>query len=337
MARVPLSTAKENVPLSNNARALRHEFFGDHLYRSVISSDRLETDLLAQLESEFKYLLQQTTDVDDTFWLAFPPMKAFFRSLVSSTAGRYHLETRSFDDDEKRFVVVIKHPHVGAPPLISYDQVRLAKGYYIPKEAPPATPKRANQFRRSDTDFAELTKELADFTCCPKKHNYSRWAWDDRRDALFEQPYEGGISSCFQHFVELVNIQPCGTQTSGDRSSSSSSQQHDLDDNQPNKRLKQETKTGPPETHFGRLLDHQCGIPGLVNVQPLPTPSTALLTFSGIKDVEHIFKDEASPVLQVRLTNGMEASCQAVQVSMYQKRPATNATAANKMLRTLLH
>lgn len=185
---------------------LRHELMDIALYRQLVSCE-LDAALLKVLEAEFDAFLAQPHDLDAVYCLRFPPMPAHNRWLISACASRYHLRTSSFDEDERRFCVVYKHPKDAARPVLRLDDYVHAMVYYEPAPAPEA---ENHAGRRAKAARRDSASEGYDFEAheLDRVHDYSRWtvAGGASVSVRSENGYECEIAHCHDHIVEITDL-----------------------------------------------------------------------------------------------------------------------------------
>lgn len=125
-------------------RILQHELIDTAFYRHLSNpAEAADTLLLDLLEREFNQLIARRSsgladdgETDAVCCIRFPPMHPRHRYLIAACAGRYHLQTSSFDEDEKRFTVAYKHARDTMAPVLTLADIRLASSYYTPPPPP---------------------------------------------------------------------------------------------------------------------------------------------------------------------------------------------------------
>ena len=213
---------------------LQHELIDMAFYRhlcppEVSSADECgraaaSSTLLELLEKEFDQLLlrrptglAEDGETDAVCCLRFPPMRARYRYLIAKVASRYHLQTHSFDEEERRFTVVYKHARGATAPVLRLGDFRHARAYFSPPPRPPRVDHGAkrSKFVSREADVYDLEAEEL-----PAVHDFSPWGLacekamggvsasaHDEGEAE-EGGYECEIAGCHAHILEISRPEP---------------------------------------------------------------------------------------------------------------------------------
>ena len=202
--RATLPPLRERVwTVQTQRRLLQDALLGLTLYRKLVTHEE-DAAFVEVLESEFDQLLEKVASLSDegVYCLKFPAaLPAPARFLIGKVAERYHLQTHTFGEDEKRFVAVYVHPRDAmAPPLRLADYAH-ASSYYAPPPPPAAQSRdqQRNKFQRRSDDSVDLEAEELPLSLA----DLSRWTSNKAYAEREEVGYECEIADCHRHLLEL--------------------------------------------------------------------------------------------------------------------------------------
>lgn len=198
--RATLVPLKERVwAASAQRRILQDELLPLALYRPLVGRTDAAA-LLADCEAELDAFVADDTAADGerVYCLRWPPLPPAARRLVAACASRYHLQSTSFDEGNRRFVVVYKHPRDAMAPVLRLADFAHGASYYSPPPPPPRAYEPQRKLARRDGPARyELEAEERTLTC-----DWTKWASFGADDGA-DDGYECEIAECHEHLLEL--------------------------------------------------------------------------------------------------------------------------------------